>query len=184
MTQRRIYQNEYPYFITFRTREGWPVFEDEKMAGLMADIMSNAGRLKRFDIVAYQIMPDHVHLLTQYNRNTGCGDLLWDRTLERVRSGGGDNVFSSKNERTLSNVRSVHPHTISDLVQSCKGNFSREIHIGNIWQRRFYARIVSTRKYLETVIMYIRCNPVKACLPKKYANQPYQYFNFNKLNNL
>ncbi len=62
---------------------------------------------------------------------------MTDRTLERVRSVG----EKSKPERTFSNVRSggnVRSTNISDLLQSIKGNFSREIHQGNIWQKRFY----------------------------------------------
>ena len=67
-------------------------------------------------------------------------------------------------------------YNISDLIQSIKGNFSRKLHMGKIWQPRFYTRVVSTRKYLYTVIEYIKYNPVKAELPIKYSKEPYQYF--------
>jgi len=184
MTQRRIYQNEYPYFVTFRTREGCPLFNETKYAELLSQIMFNACTLKRYDIILYQTMPDHVHLLTQ-GVISDYRNIKTERTLERVRSG---NVewFLSQTERTFSNVRSSikKQYTISDLIQSIKGNFSRELHMGNIWQPRFYTRIINNRKYLETVIQYIKDNPIKEELPKKYHNPPYQYFDWNKINNL
>jgi REP element-mobilizing transposase RayT len=109
MTQRRIYQNEFPYFVTFRTREGFALFEDAETAALLSGIMFNAGILKQYNILAYQIMPEHVHLLTQ------C--IITDRTLERVRSGNEEWILS-QTERTFSNVRSSikKQHTISDLI--------------------------------------------------------------------
>jgi len=74
--------------------------------------------------------------------------------------------------------------TISDLMQSIKGNFSRNIHVGNVWQKRFYARIVNNRRYLRTVIEYIKHNPEKAELPGKYHKPPYRYFDWEKINGL
>ncbi len=47
--------------------------------------------------------------------------------------------------------------------------------MGNIWQKRFYTRIVNTDHYFGTVIEYIRHNPIKAELPKRYQRTPYQY---------
>ena len=129
-------------------------------------------------------MPEHVHLLVYIN-NT-------DRTLEKVRSVGIKQSLITVPERTLSSVRSnskndvrsdkMKQYSISDLMQSIKGNFSRKIHIGNIWQKRFYTRIVNNRRYLHSVIEYIKHNPTKAELPLKYYRQPYRYFNWTKIN--
>lgn len=189
MTQRRIYQFDYPYFITFRIMEGYPLFNKTKYARLLAREIFVSANIKHFDVLSYQIMPDHVHLLT----------CKTDRTLENVRSVAGvwsefkkhDSLVS---ERTFSKVRSHNgvrlnnnmrsnkkSYTISDLMQSIKGNFSRKIHHGNIWQKRFNARIVNTDEYLETVIDYIKSNPVKENLPKKFQQMPYQYFDGQKI---
>lgn len=70
MTQRRIYQYECPYFVTFRTREGFRLFEDDKMVGLLSREIFVSVNLKRFDILAYQIMPDHVHVLVYSQTRT------------------------------------------------------------------------------------------------------------------
>jgi len=199
MTQRRIYQEEYPYFITLRTMEGCPLFEKTKYTALLAREIFISANIKYFDVLSYQIMPDHVHLLT----------CKTDRTLENVRSVAGvwsefkkynflisDElvVCSSQNhpQSTLSRVRlnknaqsrPTKIYTISDLMQSIKGNFSRKIHHGNIWQRRFYHRIVNTDEYLAMVIDYIKNNPTKENLPIKFQRVPYQYFDWPKINAL
>jgi REP element-mobilizing transposase RayT len=180
MTQRRIYQEEYPNFVTARTQDNFPLFENIEYAELMRGIILGASAIKRFDLLAFQIMADHLHLLATKKHQT-------DRMLENMRSAGGMDIEFSP-ERTLSSVRSGVIHktksrkktqfTISDLMQSIKGNFSRVIHQGNIWQPRFYNRLVNTDKYLDTVIQYIISNPIKAKLPNKFHIPPYQYIDW------
>ncbi len=69
-------------------------------------------------------------------------------------------------------------------MQSIKGNFSRKLHMGNIWQRRFYVEIVDTDRYFRTVIEYIQHNPVEADLPPKYNKMPYQFIDYLKVGEL
>jgi len=70
MTQRRIYQDEFPYFVTFRMKEGFRLFEEEKYAELLARIIFKTCKIKKYDCLAFQVMPDHVHILifNQYHR--------------------------------------------------------------------------------------------------------------------
>ena len=74
----------------------------------------------------------------------------YERTRGGVRSEVGENRFYPQTKRMLSSVRlgKNNKYNISDLIQSIKGNFSRKIHIGSIWQHRFNTRIINNRKYL------------------------------------
>lgn len=63
MTQRRIYQNDFPYFVTFRTSEGAPFFENTEYAESLSRTIFQAGNMKGHNILSFQIMPDHVHVL-------------------------------------------------------------------------------------------------------------------------
>jgi len=167
--------------VTFRTKKESLLFEKTEYAKLLSEIIFNSGKLKRFDILAYQIMPGHIHLLVNASAPTG----TTERTLKNVRS-----VLINKNlhnpKSTLSMVRyeKNFKYTISDLSQSIKGNFSRKIHMGNLWQRRFYTKIINTHKYLETIIQYIQNNPIMAKLPDKYHKPPYQFFDWSDLRKL
>jgi REP element-mobilizing transposase RayT len=103
-----------------------------------------------------------------------------------VRLVGCNNINKIDSKRMLSSMRvpDNKNYNVSDLIQSVKGNFSYKLNIGNIWQRRFYTRIVDSNRYLGIVIDYIKHNPIKAELPKKYRKFPYQYFNWGLINRL
>lgn len=168
MTQRRIYQEEYPYFVTTRIKNSLWLFDNDKYAGLLSQEIFKSGEIKGFDILCYQIMPDYLHMLVYGNRDHNI--FFSDRTLESVRSGENMKSLFTKSERTFSKVRSHNnltrsregdKYNISDLMQSIKGNFSQKIHQGNIWQKRFYSRIISNEFYLENAIEYIKQNPIK-----------------------
>jgi len=62
MTQRRIYQDEFPYFITTKTRDGIWFFE-KKYSKILSDIIFYSCKLKNYILYAYCIMPDHLHML-------------------------------------------------------------------------------------------------------------------------
>lgn len=170
MTQRRIYQDEFPYFATTKTKEGIWFFDRTKCAKLLSNIIFQACRLKKCILYAYCIMPDHLHLLVGE-------DMGSHRTFEKVRWEPGEYQSYAHPQSTLSSVRSNKQYTISDLMQSIKGNFSRQVHQGNIWQPRFNTRIVDNEERLRNTLEYIKYNPKKASLPKKYQKFPCMYFN-------
>ncbi len=178
MTQRRIYQEEYPYFITFRTKEGFELFEEMKYARLMADIMFNAGELKQYDVLAYQIMPDHVHLLVYQSSK---------KNIHRAYPSAGALNFEIGSAGRDAHAR--RNYNVSQLIHAVKSFYCDQIRCQNsinypIFQRRFYTRIISNRKYLKNILWYIGQNPVKSKLSKRYQNMPYQYFNRRLINKL
>ncbi|MFH0853020.1 MAG: transposase [bacterium] len=177
MTQRLIYQNEYPYFITAVTTYRQRVFENVEMAGRLNKIIFNACDLKKFDLLAFCILPDHLHLLVKPQRS-----------LERLRC---DNEWCSpppqsspSPQRTFSKVRCMprcDDRYISGLMQSIKGTFSRSIHQGRIWQPRYNFRIVDTPERYYNTLRYIQFNYRKHGLPEKYGQPPYVYMNWQLL---
>jgi REP element-mobilizing transposase RayT len=164
MTQRRIYQEQCPYFVTFRIKEGFPLFEEIKIADLLSKIIFNAGRLKQYDILAYQIMPDHVHVLVAYN----------------PRAQASLPALTLLNGRAPAEGCARGKYNISQFMHTIKSYFCDQIRdqFGidyPIFQKRFYTRIVTTQKYFNTVIQYILYNPIKAKLPNKFQKFPYQF---------
>jgi len=80
MTQRRIYQDECPYFITTNTQNrGW-FFADEKYALTLHKIIVKACKIKKFDLFAFCILPEHLHLMAQKSVSAD-----YSRTLEKMR---------------------------------------------------------------------------------------------------
>jgi REP element-mobilizing transposase RayT len=139
--------------------------------------------MKRYDVLAFQIMPDHVHILIhQFGTAPAAGC-------------GGRKINIHRAQPAVVARPSITTHaqrngfTISELMHGIKSYFAHQIYKRyginySVQQLRFYTRIVSTSKYLETVIQYIQHNPVKAELPEKYKKFPYQYFDWKLLRGL
>ena len=69
----------------------------------------------------------------------------------------------------------IHKFNLSDFIKSIRGTFSRKIHEGQIWQARFYDKIIDNDNSLWATVNYISNNPIKAGLPKKWRKYPYQF---------
>ncbi|MDD5342322.1 MAG: transposase [Patescibacteria group bacterium] len=190
MTQRRIYQDEYPYFVTFRTNEGLPFFEDIKYTRLLSRVIFKTCNIKCFDVISYQIMPDHIHLLVMKNTRAQPAVVARGRTyMTAVVARQIKNVrHKTTNAGTAARVRNGERedggYNITDLLHGIKSYFINELRKKHdipytIWQRRFYTRIINNDEYFKAVLNYIKRNPIKGSLPSKYHKSPYQYFNWD-----
>jgi len=177
MTQRRIYQNDFPYFITTNIRDGLPLFNDRHCAQLLSNIMFCSCRMKRYLLYAYTIMPDHVHLIIGQNPNRaqvsvpaiGVSRVGATAPTERCGGGGGENIST-----VMYTIKSMFYTEMRKRHNICY----------SFWHKRFYSRLITSMDYLENAIEYIRHNPIKENLPKKFRQRPYQYFNEDKVNAL
>jgi hypothetical protein len=114
-------------------------------AKLLAEIIHESCRIHQFILLAFCIMPDHVQIMVESNKRTNDGwrkayspqqaqrAISSQRGLENPRCG---NTFPI--QRAFSKARcGGDSHTISCLMQSIKGTFSRAMHQSRIWQTRF-----------------------------------------------
>jgi len=147
------------YFITTVTKDRRPLLCDIWLVQRLATMIQMACAMKEFVLLAYAILPDHVHLL-----------VVDQRILERMRweDGGLDSsVPTNHTEGDLSRSPDV-----GDLMRSIKGTFSRVQQQGHVWQRRYYLRHVGADD-LERVVRYIRFNSRKHNLPECFEHEPY-----------
>lgn len=165
MTQRAFNQFAYPYFVTTVVQGRAWMFDEVGEARRLAGIIVHACQLKRFRLYAFCIMPDHVHLLVQ---KVGIEN---SRGLKSPRLDGIATPQSGLSRPRMMNKSS----TLSDLMQSIKGNYSRTRHQGRFWQPRFNFRIVSTEQRFQNTIQYIRDNYRKQNLPARFGVYPYMF---------
>lgn len=210
MTQRLIYQAIYPYFITTNIKKRIWFFDNEKYAISLFEIVIEACKKKDFILYAFVILADHVHLLVKNNgralEKARCEEEGTERTFCKVRCESREEYGFSRGtqcgpspvpQRGLSSIstRGLSPvpqrglssprgYTVSDLMQSIKGNFSRQIHIGELWQSRFNSRLIDNEKRLSNTFQYIKYNHLKHGLSDKYGRYPYQFIDKNKINAL
>lgn len=164
MTQRRIYQNNYPYHVTTHTKNNIWVFDNYQYAGLLHEIIINTCKMKRFYLFGFQIMPNHLHILIQ-----------------------------SKTPAAQAAVpaRAAAPapgFNISQLLHGIKSYFHNQkkekYGIEELfWQARFHDRIIRNQYYFWNAVKYINQNPTKEKLPEIFQKHPYQYFDWDLINN-
>ena len=57
------YLGSYAYFITILTHDRSPFFKAAAIVDTVANYLFETGRLRRFKVICYCFMPDHLHLL-------------------------------------------------------------------------------------------------------------------------
>lgn len=65
----RLNESGHAHALTFSCRRDRPAFREERLARLFVESLDAARRRHAFDIWAYVIMPDHVHLVLWPRRN-------------------------------------------------------------------------------------------------------------------
>lgn len=170
MSQRVIYQDALPYFITTVVHGRKAEFVREDRAKIMANIIRQGCEMKRFHLMGFAIIPDHVHFLVLKMRVHD--ENATARPFQPARSNPSMVARSNPTQPARLNSSEAVPN-ISNLVQCIKGFYSRQVHEGKFWQSRYYSRIIDTDEYLANVISYLQGNYLKHELDDKYSQWPY-----------
>lgn len=191
------------YFITTVVHERPWFFVRIEEAQELGRIIANACRMKDFVLLAYCILPDHIHILVQKMSNSiepwgglekpplrGVIDVDSENIIfHNLKQG----LFPLPNYRYFKKsgippeaVTSPHPprYTLPDLMQSIKGNFSWKMHNEKFWQDGYDARIVENPERLENTVEYIKYNFRKMNLPEVYGQHPFTYTYWMKMKTL
>jgi REP-associated tyrosine transposase len=112
---------------------------------------------KDYRLVAFCIMPNHVHLV--------------------IQAGDGDVFGSVRKAHNLSNK------SLSDILHSLKRHTARKANAilhrsGPFWQDESYDHIVRDEADLERIVEYVMYNPVKAGIVKRWRDWKWTYTMF------
>ena len=174
MTQRAI-DRDY-YFVTTVVHQRQWFFVTPGRAEKLGEAIKMCCRMKHFDLLAYCILPNHIHLLVCKTEGP--------HTLESVQGAETGDVqapFLFPDRRLSSRWSQEYEHTVSDLMQSIKGTFSRTLQKGKFWHRKSYSRIMTSQQYLQTVLRYIENNYEKMKLPETYSKPPFVFIDYSKI---
>lgn len=155
MTQRRIHQNNYPYFITTNTKKQIWFFENQKIVKIISDSIIRSCNINHYVLYAYCIMPNHVHILVKNAHRP---------TKEQASQP----AIKKKNISSL--MHSIKSFSVKRIRDECDIEFK-------FWQSRFYHKIVYSKTDLKNKTIYIKNNPIKANLKDKYIRFPYLFIN-------
>lgn len=161
-------------------------FVTPKRAAVIGQTVQTCCQMKNFDLLAYCILPNHIHILVRKSSLQKPSQ----RTRGRVRCGfwcGTENecpedVFLyAHRRRPRRRCGHEHQYTLSNLMHSIKSTFSHSLHRGKFWQHRSNFRIVETEEYLSNAIEYIRFNYHKMNLHERYGKAPFVFIDWQAI---
>jgi REP element-mobilizing transposase RayT len=121
--------------------------KEESIASIVAEAIQFRNR-KKYDLIAYCIMPNHVHLIFDLNERH-----------ERV----GDSPY------LVTNI-------LRDLKKFAARESNRVLHRnGEFWQHESYDHVIRNGEELERMIWYVLYNPVKAGLVDLWEKWKWSY---------
>jgi REP element-mobilizing transposase RayT len=125
---------------------------DENIAKIVADKIHSMSQL-HFSLLAFCIMPNHVHLLIDPFIN-----------------------------ETINHQGSTSKYPVADTLRLLKGSTTRECNLnlsrtGHFWHRESYDHYVRNEGELERIILYILNNPIKAGLVSEWKEWKFSYVN-------
>ncbi len=151
MNYKRLFLNNYPYFITVVTHQRNPILIEN--IDLLRDSFKYAKTKFDFQIEAIVILPDHFHLILEL-----------DNSKEYSKIIGVLKSYFSKN----CNVK-YYEH-LSQSYSREKQNYKP------IWQKRFYEHTIRNERDLKLRLDYIHFNPVKHNLVSTASEWEYSSF--------
>jgi putative transposase len=135
---RRVKQPGGTYFFTIITYQRQKLFLKTETRSLLLESIQHVNKNHPFDIVAYCVLPDHVHFLWRMPEDD------WNYSM---RIGLIKRYFSKK---YISQYGEKFPKTESQKSR-------REV---TVWQRRFWEHFIRDEEDLGRHIDYIHYNPV------------------------
>jgi len=187
--QKRIADQRKRYFGKFdevldKATNGPYWLKDERVAKVVADAIHFRDK-KEYDLLAYCIMPNHVHLVFTVGqisdfpmRNTGSGSC---ETPFRT-TGSCETSFRTTTvpigDWLMRNTASRY--IVTDVLQSLKRYTAMQANkilnrTGAFWQHESYDHVVRDGKELERIIHYVINNPVKAGLVTNAEDWKWSY---------
>jgi putative transposase len=136
---RRVKIRGGTYFFTLVTNQRFPIFLNKIAIDLFLDAQQHVRNFHPFIIVAFCILPDHIHLLWEMPNNDSDYSLRIGE-IKKMFSKGYINKYG-------------HPVAITP-IQKKRGE-------SGIWQRRFWEHYIRDENDLIKHIDYIHYNPVK-----------------------
>ena len=156
-------------FITFCTHNQLPLLSDNKIRRIILDIILDAKKQYGFKLIAYVLMPEHVHLILIPNENSKVGHIIGE--IKRLSS------------------KKIHKYLIlqkSKLIKKLtviRNGAERFV----FWRKRCYDHNCRSEESLWEKVNYCHNNPVKRGLvqsPEKWQWSSYQYYRCNEVSPL
>jgi putative transposase len=166
----RYRESQEKYFEQFdsfldKSKSGKFWLRDERIASMVKDSIHYRDG-KEYSLIAYCIMPNHVHLVFTP---------IVERFAESLKGTEQDKIHGIERN-------SVSPYIVTKILQDLKKYTARESNVllnrkGQFWQHESYDHVVRDEDDLRRIVEYVLNNPVKASLIDKPEDWKWSYVN-------
>lgn len=154
MKRYKVYKGIYNvYFSTSTIVEWLPVFTLDIYFNIIIDSLKYCQSNKGLNLIAYVIMPEHIHLVTSNLEEVSLSDIM--RDFKRFTSKEISRQLERDNKNLLLGVLKRFAHT-------GKGNTDYKV-----WQDDFHPEAIYSESFLQQKIDYVHYNPVRRGLVSK-----------------
>jgi len=129
---------------------------------------------ERYDLIAWVVMPNHVHLLIRVYEGVSLGKIVqsWKSyTGRRIRAMMEEGRASDQRSRVM--MEEGRAGARRSRVMMEEGRASDQRSQGGVWMREYWDRYIRDERHFEAVVRYIHDNPVKAGLVEKAEDWPW-----------
>jgi putative transposase len=151
----RFNLDNYCHFVTSKTYRNTKIFSERKVADLLIQTIFEVKKKLKFQLVAFVVMPDHIHLMVVPDKRNSISDVM-----RHIKG-----RFSRRYNYLSRRMNSSDYETLNQRA----GNSSQPKP--KVWQASFYDHVIRNGKEFVERINYIYNNPVRANL----AGEPEDY---------
>lgn len=136
------------HYLTFVTFKRVPIFKSQFICQLFIDALSETLEKHSVKLIAYVIMPDHIHLIVN---PVGCDIELVGKELKGISA---KKILDwlKQNDHLISLRKLVRPKT------------GKRNHSHSVWQKKVKSVDLWSQKFIQQKIRYVHNNPVRAGL--------------------
>jgi putative transposase len=148
-------------FVTFNTHRRIPVLMDHSINDIVVEAIFQVSRERQFRLLAYVIMPEHVHLVVVPPLSAKLGPIV------------GEIKFSSA--MRIHELLASRKSPLLDRLCATRNGISKFC----LWQRRCYDHNCRTESSVWEKVNYCHTNPVKRGLvegPEDWRWSSYEYY--------
>src|SRR5580658_2997576 len=132
------------FFVTTKTAQGRSLFQTDRMANLLIEILRDNMRAGRFVVHEFVVMPDHVHLLMTVPAESSI-----EKSLQRIKGG-----FSYRAGRELGFKGEIWQRGFSEVGIHVDGSFA--MHRGYIENNCVKRSLASATEEYRFGSLYLR----------------------------
>lgn len=142
----KIYDSDYPHFITSSVVQGYPLFSNPGAAEIILNALTFLQDHRNTNIYAYVMMENHIHLIVKSDQLT--------KKLQAFKSWTARNIIEMFKENG-------NYHQLYKLKKARQRSHTGSIY--QLWQQGFHPKQIIGDKMMIQKIEYIHNNPVKRC---------------------